>query len=302
PFGTRCEIKNLNSIKAIQIAISSEVERHIGLLEQGCEVPQETRGFDEDRVETFKLRSKEDAPDYRYMPDPNLPPLILSEVDVGRVQSTMPELPPATLDRLQRTYNLKPKDAQLLMSVGSGTNIGYDGEVSAPGAVQYFEEVAKGRDHRVVFNWVTQELLAQLSRRNDSFDSNPLSAEELGEIIDLIQTSTITGTSAKTLIRYIFNTRPSRVPGQPTTPSVSIKTLVEQLGLQATSPSDAGSLQQYCEDAIKSLPEEAQLVRKGNTKVVMKIVGKVMKLSKGTANAKAATELLRKMLMQGSIQ
>ncbi|KAG8930244.1 hypothetical protein FRC01_003112 [Tulasnella sp. 417] len=286
PFGTRCEIKNLNSIKAVQVAITSEVYRHIDLIERGLPVPQETRGFDEERAETFKLRSKEDAPDYRYMPDPNLPPVLITEGHVDKVRQAMPELPSALSTRLQNDYGLTERQAEVLMSVDSGVNIGYDGEVAPPGAVPYFEEVAKGRDPKVVVNWITQELLAQLSRLDEPFSANPIPPSALGELIDLLQAGEITGTSAKTLIRRIFNLPPS------TEPLSSMSKLVDDLGLRATS----SDLQSLCEQAISLLPAEAELVRKGNEKVLMKIVGQVMKLSKGTADGKAARALLHKLL------
>ncbi|KAG8958450.1 hypothetical protein FRC00_002735 [Tulasnella sp. 408] len=286
PFGTRCEIKNLNSIKAVQVAITSEVYRHIDLIERGLSVPQETRGFDEERAETFKLRSKEDAPDYRYMPDPNLPPVLITEAHVDKVRQTMPELPTALSTRLQNDYGLTERQAEVLMSVDSGVNIGYDGEVAPPGAVPYFEEVARGRDPKVVVNWITQELLAQLSRLDEPFSTNPIPPSALGELIDLLQAGKITGTSAKTLIRHIFNSPPG------TGPLSSVSKLVDDLGLRATS----ADLQSLCEQAISLLSEEADLVRKGNEKVLMKIVGQVMKLSKGTADGKAARALLHKML------
>ncbi|KAG8948101.1 hypothetical protein FRC04_010013 [Tulasnella sp. 424] len=285
-FGTRCEVKNLNSIKAIQVAITSEVYRHIDLIERGLSVAQETRGFDEERAETFKLRSKEDAPDYRYMPDPNLPPLLVSETHVDKVRQTMPELPAALSARLQKDYGLTEPQAEVLMSVDSGVNIGYDGEVAPPGAVPYFEEVARGRNPKVVVNWITQELLAQLSRQDEPFSANPIPPQALGELIDLLQAGEITGTSAKTLIRHIFNSPPS------TEPFSSMSKLVDELGLRATS----SDLQSLCEKAIELLPQEAELVRKGNEKVLMKIVGQVMKLSKGTADGKAARALLQEML------
>jgi aspartyl-tRNA(Asn)/glutamyl-tRNA(Gln) amidotransferase subunit B len=208
-----------------------------------------------------------------------------------------------TADRLQQQYGLRPRDINVLMSVHSGTNIGYDGEVGPPGAVAYFEDLAKGRDPNVVVNWcvpdlsssspsylhrIVNELVAQLARRGDSFDQNPISPSEMGHIIDLLQSNQLTNTAAKTLVRHIFN-----LPL--TSDRASIDTLIDDLGFRASK--DAGdSLRSFCEEAIKSLPIEADLVRKGNGKVLMKIVGRVMKLSKGSADAKAARALLEDML------
>lgn len=223
----------------------------------------------------------------------------------------MPELPAALSARLQKDYGLTELQAEVLMSVDSGVNIGYDGEVAPPGAVPYFEEVARCRNPKVVVNWcvvpyrgqlaglkhqasplnisfsrITQELLAQLSRQDEPFSANPIPPQALGELIDLLQAGKITGTSAKTLIRHFFNSPAS------TEPFSSMSKLVDELGLRATS----SDLQSLCEKAVELLPQEAELVQKGNEKVLMKIVGQVMRLSKGTADGKAARALLQEML------
>jgi len=146
PFGTRCEVKNLNSVRFLMSAILSEVRRHTTLLDAGFPVPQETRGFDEDRAETFLLRTKEDAPDYRYMPDSNLPPLLLTQDYISAIAATMPELPSALYSRLQSQYGISARDAEVLMSIESGSDVGYDGEAEKGNAVNYFEQVADGGD------------------------------------------------------------------------------------------------------------------------------------------------------------
>lgn len=186
PAGTRCEIKNLNSVKFMMVAISKppsvsllfdysrafwtacEVFRQIELLEKGLSVPQETRGFDEAKAETFSLRSKEDAPDYRYMPDPNLPPLLLDQVRftpsatahlfnilgqtyIRDIRKSMPELPPETRSRLL-AQGLSERDADVLMAIDMGREVGYDGSLGH-GAVAYFDTVARGRDSKIVVNW-----------------------------------------------------------------------------------------------------------------------------------------------------
>ncbi|KAG9080235.1 hypothetical protein FRC06_006910, partial [Ceratobasidium sp. 370] len=128
PFGTRCEIKNLNTVRGLVVAINAELERQKRLLEQGLPVPQETRGFDEDTAETFRLRSKEDAPDYRYMPDPNLPPLIVEQDYIEQIRLNMPTLPAETRNRIISTYHLSPRDADVLMNIDTGADVGFDGE------------------------------------------------------------------------------------------------------------------------------------------------------------------------------
>ncbi|KAG9317817.1 putative glutamyl-tRNA amidotransferase [Chiua virens] len=172
PPGTRCEIKNLNSVKFAMIAITSEVFRHIGLLESGQMVPQETRGFDEAKAETFKLRSKEDSPDYRYMPDPNLPPLLLSPEYIDRVRVSMPELPHETRERLIN-IGLSEQEAEVLMAVDAGR--------------EYFDRLAQGRSAKAAMNWMIHELLGQLAARRETFSDNPVTVEQMGELVDMVQ-------------------------------------------------------------------------------------------------------------------
>ncbi|EMD40527.1 hypothetical protein CERSUDRAFT_44073 [Gelatoporia subvermispora B] len=281
-FGTRCEIKNLNSVRFMMIAITSEVRRQIDILQSGSSVPQETRGFDEDRAETYSLRNKEDAPDYRYMPDPNLPPLFLEEAFVTDIRQRMPELPDATRIRLQ-SLGLSSRDIDVIMDVDSGREVGVDGELR-PGAVAYFDSVASGRDPRVVVNWITHELLGQLAFRKETFSDNPMTVEQMGELIDLVQSKTVTGTSGKEILRHILTTRTLNMPSQ----------LAEELNMLATS--DDTLLKQWCSVAISALPNEVDKVRKGNMNAINRLVGHVMKASKGAANAQAVKTILTEML------
>lgn len=283
PLGTRCEIKNLNSVKFMMIAIVSEVHRHIDLLEQGLAVPQETRGFNEDRAETYSLRSKEDAPDYRYMPDPNLPPLLLNEAYVTEICQSMPELPQAARARLL-ALGLSRRDVDVLMDIDSGREITFDGQRSG-GALAYFDQVAQRRDPRLVVNWITHELLGQLASRRETFSENSISVEQMGGLIDLLHNKKITGTSGKSLMRHILATRTTTMPS----------TLAQELSLLA-SPADDSNLEAWCAEAIAALPEEADAARRGNANVVNKIVGRVMKASRGTANAQSVKAMLLKLL------
>ncbi|OBZ70372.1 Glutamyl-tRNA(Gln) amidotransferase subunit B, mitochondrial [Grifola frondosa] len=283
PPGTRCEIKNLNSVKFMMIAITCEAHRQIELLESGRSVPQETRGFDEDRAETYALRSKEDAPDYRYMPDPNLPPLLLDQEYITKIRNDMPELPDMTRARLL-ALDLSRRDTDVLMDVDSGREVGFDGELGG-GAVAYFDSVARGRDPKAVVNWITHELLGQLAFRRETFKENPISVEQMGNLIDLVQTGTITGTSGKTILRHLLSNHSQDMPSK----------LAEQLLLIAVRD-DGSSLEKWCSEAISALPEEAKIVRTGNVRVVNKIVGRVMKASRGRANAEDVRAMLLKML------
>jgi len=283
PLGTRCEIKNLNSVKFMMVAITSEVRRQIELLEKGLPVAQETRGFNEDKAETYSLRSKEDAPDYRYMPDPNLPPLLLDEAYVTHIRTNMPELPDATRARLQ-DIGLSRRDTDVLMDVDSGREVGFDGELGQ-GAVAYFDQVSVGRDPKAVVNWITHELLGQLAFRNETFSANPISIEQMGNLIDLVTSGQITGTSGKILLRHMLDHRSPAMPSK----------LAERLSLLSVRH-DSASLEEWCSEAIAALPQEADVVRRGNVKVINKIIGRVMKSSRGTADAQAVKAMLLEML------
>ncbi|OCH94280.1 Glutamyl-tRNA-Gln amidotransferase B subunit [Obba rivulosa] len=281
-FGTRCEIKNLNSVRFMMIAITSEIRRQINLLQSGLPVMQETLGFDEARAETYPLRSKEDAPDYRYMPDPNIPPLLLDEVYIADIRQRMPELPAATRTRLQ-SLGLTSRDIDVLMDVDSGREVGFDGELR-PGAVAYFDSVTNDRDPKVVVNWITHELLGQLAFRKETFSDNPMTTEQMGELIDMVQEKKITGTSGKEILRHILTTRTAKPPSE----------LAKELNMLAVS--DDNVLERWCSAAISALPQEAEKVHKGNANAVNRLVGYVMKASKGTANAQAVKTALLEML------
>ncbi|ELU38365.1 glutamyl-tRNA(Gln) amidotransferase [Rhizoctonia solani AG-1 IA] len=286
PFGTRCEIKNLNTIRGLVVALNAEIERHKNLLDQGLPVLQETRGFNEDTAETFRLRSKEGAPDYRYMPDPNLPPLVIEQEYIERIRAHMPTLPTQTRERLVSTYKLSSRDVDVLMGIDAGADVGFDGEEpSRLGAVAYFESVVRGgRDPKIVANWLLHELIGQLSLRSQTFADNPLTPERLGELVDAVESHVITGTSGKLLMRHLIETR-SNLP---------LSQIIESLGLRAAS--STSELTALCRTAISMLPKESELVAQGNDRVLMKVVGQVMRLSKGTADAQAAREELLRQL------
>ncbi|KAG6861985.1 hypothetical protein C0995_009169 [Termitomyces sp. Mi166 len=312
PPGTRCEIKNLNSVRFIMAAITHEIHRQRAILESApdtdtASVPQETRGFDEHRFETYKLRSKEDAPDYRYMPDPNLGQLVLSKERIQAIRDTLPELPWETHKRLKTDYGLSERDIEVLLRVDSGREVQYDGKNSGsnPSAVAYFDRLCAGhgskegarRDPKVVVNWITHELLGQLSARKENFKDNHLSAEQMGELIDMVQEKTITGTSGKLLLRHMLANG-----SQTSTRQIAME--LQLISFQASGPTSCGTssfspdLRTVCADAITALPEETDAVRKGRKNVLNKIVGRVMKDTRGRADAQAAKALLEKMIME----
>ncbi|KAJ7857623.1 hypothetical protein B0H14DRAFT_2750539 [Mycena olivaceomarginata] len=279
--GTRCEIKNLNSIKFMQTAIVYEVNRQRALLskEDGV-VPQETRGFNQDTLETFKMRSKEEAPDYRYMPDPNLGFLLIASERINNIVKTMPELPWVTRVRLVQEYELSEQDADILLNLDNGRE---DGD----SALAYFDRLCKeGRKPRVVFNWMVHELLGRLHAARLTFADNPFSTSQLGELIDLVHSGVITGTSGKLLLREMLAD-----PSSPQTPTDRARSL--SLLITSRGELDIGDL---CGAAIAALPSEAAAFRNGHKNVLNKILGWVMKESRGRADSKQARERLISLL------
>ncbi|KAH9482302.1 Glutamyl-tRNA(Gln) amidotransferase subunit B, mitochondrial [Psilocybe cubensis] len=312
--GTRCEIKNLNSVKYMMAAIVHEIKRQTQFLDTnpGATVPQETRGFNENTFETYRLRSKEDAPDYRYMPDPNLGVLVLSQARIDDIKTNLPSLPWDIRSRLVSKYpslNAKEKSLNVLINVNSGKEIGFDGENSG-GAVEYFEELCQTpvtggsrptvRDPVVLLNWLTHELLGQLASRKETFSDNPLSASQFGELVDLVQDGTITGTSGKHLLRHMLANPSSRRPREIAT-ELQLVALTSTSSSQSTTSSDSSvisELEDLCRSAVSNLPCEVAALRAGNKNVLNKIVGYVMKKSRGRADATATRELVEKMVMQ----
>ncbi|KAF8961095.1 Glutamyl-tRNA amidotransferase B subunit [Flammula alnicola] len=307
PPGTRCEIKNLNSVRFMMAAITHEIKRQSEFLlaNPGQAVPQETRGFNEDTFETFRLRSKEDAPDYRYMPDPNLGVLVLSQGRIDEIKHKLPALPWETRSRLLERYPLlKAKETSLdvLLHVDNGREVGFDGEDSG-GAVDYFERLCQGgketpRNPSVVLNWVTHELLGQLATRKETFGDNSLTPDQFGELIDLVQDKIITGTSGKFLLRHMLAKPSPRSPREIAT-ELQLIALNSSSSSSMSSTSDgstASELEVLCKSAISDLPSEVAAVRSGNKNVLNKIVGHVMKKSRGRADAVAVRTLVEKIV------
>ncbi|KAJ6584815.1 glutamyl-tRNA amidotransferase [Mycena capillaripes] len=281
PPGTRCEIKNLNSIKFMQTAIIYEVHRQRGLLSgEDAVVPQETRGFNQDTLETFKMRSKEEAPDYRYMPDPNLGVLFIPPERVKSTAQTMPELPWVTRIRLLKEYELSEQDADILLNLDNGRDDGGS-------AVADFDRLCKdGRSPRTVFNWMVHELLGRLHAARLTFADNPLSTSQLGELIDLVHSGVITGASGKILLREMLAD-----PSSPSTPTERARSLS-----LLTASREELDIDGLCAAAIAALPSEASAFRNGHKNVLNKILGWVMKESRGRADSKQARDRLISLL------
>jgi len=271
-------------VKNMQVAITSEVFRHIKLLTSGQEVKQETRGFDEDRAETYSLRSKEDAPDYRYMPDPNIPPLLLTEGYIEEIRSSMPELPDATRKRLL-AQGLSAQDTDVLMTADAGREVGIDGVFGQGGVVAYFDAVSEGRDPKIVVNWIVQVLFGQLAARGQTFTENPITVAQLGSLIDMVQSGIITGSSGKLILRLMLDNPSSKTPEE----------LAREHTLIALDKSDS-SMEAWCREVVESNPEVTDAIRAGNINVVNKLVGRVMKKSRGTADALSVRKLLLKII------
>ncbi len=266
-FGTRCEIKNVNSIRFIGQAIEYEAQRQIDILEEGGAIDQETRLFDSRKGETRSMRSKEEAHDYRYFPDPDLLPLTFTEEWVEEIRSTLPELPDEKKARLMAEYGLKAYDASVL--------------VGDPANADYFEQVARGRDGKLAANWVINELFGRLRKEGLSIAESPVSAEQLGRIIDLIKAGDISGKIGKELFEIVWSEG-----GDPAQ-------IVEARGMKQVT--DTGAIEAAVDEVIAANADKAQAV-KDKPNMVGWFVGQVMKATQGKANPKVVNELLRKKL------
>ena len=266
-LGTRCEIKNMNSFRFIQAAIEYEARRQIEIIEGGGTVDQETRLFDPNKGETRSMRSKEDAHDYRYFPDPDLLPLMLEPDYVEKIRADLPELPDEKRARFERDYALSRYDAGVLTA---------DAEHA-----EFYEAVAKGRDPKLSANWVSQELFGYLNREEIALADSPVSAAGLGELIDLISDDTISGKIAKTVFEKMIET--GEAPGA----------IVEREGLKQVT--DTGEIETVVDEIIAANPQQAASVKE-KPKAMGWFVGQVMKATGGKANPKAVNEILKAKL------
>ena len=290
PLGTRCEIKNLNSFRFLQQAIDYEVHRQIERIEDGGTIVQETRLFDPDRNETRPMRSKEDAQDYRYFPDPDLPPLTIDEAWIERIRAAMPELPEAMRARLAARYRLGDSDTLAL--------------TSSYALAKYFEEavaVAGGAHAKLAANWVLGEISAATNRHGIDIERCPVSAKELGALLSLIADGTITAKIAKDQVLPTMWERNSAADreGKPRPASgvanVSLPALiVREMGLEQIS--DAGAVEALVDEVIAANPAIVAEFRAGKEKAFNSLVGRVMKSSKGKANPALINAMLRQKL------
>ena len=267
-FGTRCEIKNLNSIRFINQAIQAEAERQVEILESGGKINQETRLFDTSTGETRSMRSKEDAHDYRYFPDPDLLPLEFEDSWVNSLKASLPELPDILRERLVADYDITPYDAAVL--------------VEEKDYVEFYEKAALGRDGKLTANWMISELFGALKKENLTFLDSPVSPENLGELVMLITDGTISGKIAKDIFvdMMISKKRPLEI--------------VKEKGLEQVS--DDNEILKLVETVITENQDKVKEFLSGKDKLFGFFVGQVMKVSRGKANPGIVNKLLKEHL------
>ncbi len=267
-YRTRCEIKNVNSIRFLQQAIDFEARRQVELYERGGSVRQETRLYDAGIGETRSMRSKEQAHDYRYFPDPDLLPLVLTEEYVERLRAALPELPDEKKERFVRDYGLSAYDAGVL--------------VAEQAAADYYEAVAKGRDAKLAANWVMGDFFAALNRTGKTIEAPPVSAADLGALIDLIRDGTLSGTLAKQVFEQMVET------GEPPA------SIVEEKGLRQVT--DTGAIDAAIARVLAANADKLAEYRAGKDKLFGFFVGQVMKAMAGKANPALVNERLKAKL------
>jgi aspartyl-tRNA(Asn)/glutamyl-tRNA(Gln) amidotransferase subunit B len=266
-LGTRCEIKNVNSYRFIQQAINHEARRQIEILEDGGKIDQETRLYDPTKNETRSMRSKEEAHDYRYFPDPDLLPLVLDPAWVKAIEAGLPELPDAKKARLMSAYGLSAYDATVLTS---------DGDVAA-----YFEDAAKGRDAKLTANWVLNDLLGRLGKDGLEIKASPIAAADIAALVALIEDGTISGKIARSVFEHMWAGE-----GAPAA-------IVEKHGLVQIT--DTGAIEAAVDALIAAHPDKAEAV-KDKPQAIGWFVGQVMKETGGKANPAAVNEILKAKL------
>ena len=267
-MGTRTETKNVNSIRFVKQAIEYEARRQIVILEEGGTIDQETRLFDANKGETRSMRSKEEAHDYRYFPDPDLLPLVLDPDWVEEIRSSLPELPDAKKARFMADFGLPAYDAGVLVA---------DQETAA-----FYEEVAKGRDPKLAANWVIGEYFGALNRSSTDLAGAPVKAAGLGGLLDLIADKTVSGRLAKEVFEAMWDSGKSAAE------------VVEEKGLKQIS--DEGALEAIVDDLIANNAAQVEQFKSGNEKILGWFVGQVMKATQGKANPGLVNQILRKKL------
>ena len=269
-LGTRVEIKNVNSFKFVQKAIESEIQRQIKIVSSGGQVVQETRTFDPSTGLTHPMRTKEEAEDYRYFPDPDLPPLIVSKEWIEEINNSMPELPSQRIKRLQEDYGLSQYEAKVL------TDLKEVGD--------FFESALKfySQDPKLLCNWLLNDLLGLLNEHQKSIEESPITPQALAELVMLIKDGTLSSKLAKEVIKEMFQS------------GKRAKEIVEEKGLKQVS--DESVIRSFVLEVIKNNPKEVERYKRGEEKVFGFLVGQVMKLAKGKANPQLVNKILKEEL------
>jgi aspartyl-tRNA(Asn)/glutamyl-tRNA(Gln) amidotransferase subunit B len=263
-FGTRAEVKNLNSFRFLKQAVDYEIARQVAIVESGGRIHQETRLFNSTSGETIGMRSKEEARDYRYFPEPDLVPLRIGDAWQAEIRATLPELPAAKRARFAEAYGLRESDAQVLTATRAMSD--------------YFEKAAESSgDPKTAANWVMGDLLGAL--KGDDIEASPVSAAHLGELIALMKSGEISGKLAKEIFPKMFATGES--------PSV----IMDREGLRQIS--DTGALEKIVDEVLAASPKQVEQYKSGKTAVIGYLVGQVMKSSRGQANPATVTEILK---------
>ena len=267
-LGTRCEIKNVNSIKFMQQAIEYEAKRQIEIIEEGGTIDQQTRLFDTKKIETRSMRSKEDAHDYRYFPDPDLLPLVLEQSFVDKIKNSLPEMPDEKKIRLMNDFDLSSYDASIVVS---------DRDIS-----EYYEEVAKDSDYKLAANWMIVELFSVLNKEGKEIKDSPVSAKNLSKLINLIKNNTISGKIAKTVFEEMVknNEDPEKI--------------VNEKGLKQQS--DPEELKKIIDTILKNNQDKVEQFKAGKDKLFGFFVGEVMKNTQGKGNPKLINDILKQQL------
>ena len=267
-FGTRCEIKNVNSIKFMQMAIEYEAKRQVELIESGEKIDQETRLFDTKKNETRSMRSKEDAHDYRYFPDPDLLPLNIDQKTIDDLKKSLPELPDQKKERFIKDYNLSAYEANVLVS---------EKEIS-----NYYEEVAKQSDKKLAATWMMGDLFAMLNDKGLSISQSPISSKNLAELIQSIKSGEISGRIAKEVFEIMIETGDNP------------KKIIESKGMKQQS--DPKELEKMINEILEQNKDKVDQYKSGKDKLFGFFVGQVMKVSGGKANPQLVNDILKKLL------
>ncbi|GMO64617.1 MAG: Asp-tRNA(Asn)/Glu-tRNA(Gln) amidotransferase subunit GatB [Rickettsiales bacterium] len=267
-FGTKVEVKNMNSIHSVSDAIKIEAERQVEILEKGGAIDQETRGWDANGMRTYSMRSKEDAIDYRYFPDPDLAPLNISDEFIEKIRAEMPELPEAKKARYISEFGLNDYDAGVL--------------TASPDISLYFEKVVAKHDPKTTCNWITSELFGRLNKLVIPVEESPVSAEMLIELLDLIKDNTISGKIAKDVLDVMIETKKSA------------NAIVEEKGLKQVV--DTSAIEKIADEVIANNQKQVDEYKGGNDRLFGFFVGQAMKISGGKVNPQIINEILKEKL------